>query len=94
MEHGKDFVMMSVITNLSVPSSVLRKRHNAICYHRVREAQTAGIIRVGWIEGKHNIADLFTKTTLATNQKHYTITGIFNNNAELEKVVECISICR
>ena len=34
----------SVVTNSSVPSSVLNKRHNAICYHRVREAQAAGTI--------------------------------------------------
>ena len=37
----------SVVTNSSVPTSVLNKRHNAICYHRVREAQAAGIIQVG-----------------------------------------------
>jgi len=37
----------SVVTNSSVPTSVLNKRHNAICYHRVREAQAAGVIRVG-----------------------------------------------
>jgi hypothetical protein len=35
-----------VVTNASVPTSVLNKRHNAICYHRVREAQAAGIINV------------------------------------------------
>ena len=28
----------SVVTNASVPSSVLNKWHNSICYHRVREA--------------------------------------------------------
>ena len=55
----------SFVTNSSVPTSVLNKRHNAICYHRVREAQAAGVIRVGWIKGKNNIADLFTKTTLS-----------------------------
>jgi hypothetical protein len=55
----------SVVTNASVPSSVLSKCHNAICYHRVREAQAAGIIRVGWIPGNENPADLLPKTTLA-----------------------------
>ena len=74
-----------VVTNLSVPSSVLSKRHNVICYQRVREAQAAGIIRVGWIEGKHNITDLFTKTTLATNQKHFIVTGIFNKKVVVIK---------
>ena len=70
---------------MSVPSSVLSKRHNAICYHRVREAHAAGIIRIGWIEGKYNIADLFTKTTLATNQIHFIVTGIFNNKVAVIK---------
>ena len=36
----------SVVTNSSVPASTLNKRHNAICYHRVREAQACGMIKV------------------------------------------------
>ena len=71
----------SVVTNSSVPASVLNKRHNAICYHRVREAQAAGTIKVGWIEGKFNLADLFTKTTMAGNIRHGLVEGIFNNGA-------------
>ena len=71
----------SVVTNSSVPSSVLNKRHNAICYHRVREAQAAGTIRVGWIEGKFNLADLFTKTTINNNDRHGIVNGIFHNDA-------------
>ena len=59
----------SVVTNTSVPASVLNKRHNAICYHRVREAQAAEIIRTGWIPGELNLADLLTKTTMAGNVK-------------------------
>ena len=35
-----------VVTNSSVPASVLNKRHNSICYHIVREAQAAGTLRV------------------------------------------------
>ena len=69
----------SVVTNSSVPTSVLNKRHNAICYHRVREAQAAGTIRVGWIEGKSNVADLFTKTTLSNEAKRTFVQSIFNN---------------
>ena len=42
---------MSVVKNSSIPTSALNNRNNAICYHRVREAQAAGIIRVGWIPG-------------------------------------------
>ena len=40
---------MSFVKNLSIPTSALNKRHNAICYHRVREAQAAGILRVWWV---------------------------------------------
>ena len=41
----------SVVTNVSIPSSVLNKKHNSICYHSVREAHRAGTIGVGWISG-------------------------------------------
>ena len=71
----------SVVTNSSVPSSVLNKRHNAICYHRVREAQAAGTIMVGWISGEYNLADLFTKTTMTGELKHRLVNNIFNNDA-------------
>ncbi len=29
---------MAVIQNYTIPSSTIKKKHNAICYHRVREA--------------------------------------------------------
>ena len=51
----------SVVKNSTAPESVLKKRHNAIAYHRAREAQAAGIIRVAWENGETNIADLLTK---------------------------------
>ena len=51
----------SVVKNTTAPESVLKKRHNAIAYHRAREAQAAGIIRVAWENGETNIADLLTK---------------------------------
>ena len=41
----------SVARNASVPSSVLSKEHNSICYHLIREAQASGAQRVGWIRG-------------------------------------------
>jgi hypothetical protein len=69
----------SVVTNASIPSSVLSKKHNSICYHRVREAQAAGTIRVGWIEGEYNKADIGTKTTLNTGRRNLLSSSIFNN---------------
>jgi len=71
----------SVVTNSSVPTSVLNKRHNAICYHRVRGAQAAGMIRVGWIEVERNVADLFTKTTLSNESKKNFVQLIFDDNS-------------
>jgi hypothetical protein len=32
---------MSVILNSSIPSSILKKKHHAIAYHRIREAMVA-----------------------------------------------------
>ena len=70
-----------MVTNSSVPVSVLNKRHNAICYHRVREAQAAQIIRVAWISGEMNISDLLTNTTMPANKKNQCVQGIFTNTS-------------
>jgi hypothetical protein len=40
---------MSVLLNITVPSSVLKKKHNAIAYHRVREAIAARIMRFAFM---------------------------------------------
>ena len=67
----------SVTKNASIPSSVLSKKHNAICYHKVREAQASGAQRVGWIQGEYNQADIMTKTTLSTEVKSNICHEIF-----------------
>jgi hypothetical protein len=51
----------SVVKNSTAPESVLKKRHNAIEYHRAYEAQAAGIVKVAWENGEMNVADLLTK---------------------------------
>ena len=51
----------SVVINTSLPSSCLKKKHNAIAYHRVREAVAAGIVRIGHVPSSRNLADLLTK---------------------------------
>jgi hypothetical protein len=45
-------------------SEILQKKHNAVCFHKVRESVAAGMIRVAKIDGKENLADLFTKRIL------------------------------
>ena len=51
----------SVFTNATIPTSQLGKKHNAICYHKVRENVAAGVICVGWVKSASNLADVFTK---------------------------------
>jgi hypothetical protein len=51
----------SVILNTTVPSSVLKKKHNACACHRVREAIAAGIMRFAHVSSAENYADIFTK---------------------------------
>ena len=52
---------MAVVLNTTVPSSQLKKKHNAIAYHRVREAIAAQIVRFAHIPSTMNIADILTK---------------------------------
>jgi hypothetical protein len=51
----------SVVTNATQPSSVLKKKHNAIAYHKVREAVASNMMRIGWVQSRKNLADLLTK---------------------------------
>ena len=41
----------SFVNNVSIPSYVLNKKQNSLCYHMFREAHTPGTIQVGWISG-------------------------------------------
>ncbi|KAL7575866.1 hypothetical protein ACA910_003182 [Epithemia clementina (nom. ined.)] len=50
-----------VFKNAMQPESTLKKKHNAIAYHRTREAQAAGIVRIVWEEGETNLADILKK---------------------------------
>ena len=53
----------SVVLSTSLPSSMLKKKHNAIVYHQVREAVTASIVKVSHIAGTKNVVDILTKPT-------------------------------
>ena len=64
----------SVVLNMTLPSSTLKKKHNAIAYHRVRETVAAKIIKVNHIDGKSNLADILTKATDAATFKKYVET--------------------
>ena len=64
----------SVINNASIPESPLKKKHVAICYHRVREACASGIIRIAKEDTASNIADLLTKNL--DRQRHRTLAEV------------------
>lgn len=51
----------SVVTNSSIPESTLKKKHVSICYHRVREACAAYMIRIVYEPTDTNLADCLTK---------------------------------
>ena len=52
---------MSVVLNTTVPSSPLKKKHQAVNYHRVREAIAARIIRFAHIPSDKNLSDVLNK---------------------------------
>ena len=60
---------MSVVTNVSRPESMLKKKSNSICYHAVREAVAMGEALVAHIPTKKNLADLFTKVLYGQSQR-------------------------
>ena len=62
---------LSVITQSTIPSSTLKKRHNAIAFHRVREAVAAKIIIFLKIDGTENPADILTK--LRSNREWFPL---------------------
>jgi hypothetical protein len=58
-----------VVYNSTLPESTLAKKHNAICYHQVREAAAAEIIRVAKEDTSTNLADALTKPLPRESQK-------------------------
>ena len=51
----------SMITSTMIPSSSLKKKHNAISHHRIRESIAAGIVDLIHVASKCNLADILTK---------------------------------
>ena len=73
----------SVVTNVSIPSSVLNKKRSSMFYHRVREAHTDDTIRVGWISAKCNKYDIGMKTTITTKRQYELLNSIFNEKVSM-----------
>ena len=67
----------SVGNNSSVPTSILNKRHNTICYHCMWKSQASEKIRVGWIPCEINLEE----TTMGGIVRHLIVEVIFHNKA-------------
>ena len=52
----------AVVRNSTMPESTLKKKHVAICYHRVREAYASGMIQIAKEDGATKLADVLTKS--------------------------------
>ena len=72
----------SVILNTSVPSSVLKKKHCAVNYHRVREAIACGIVKFVHIPSEKNLADCLTKPLAGNVQYRLIKPVLFANPGE------------
>jgi len=64
-------VNQGVVNNTTMPESVLSKKHNQICYHRVCEAAAAGIIRIAKEDLETNLADILTKPLDLPKRRFY-----------------------
>ena len=61
----------SVVKNSTIPTSIIQKKHNSICYHFVREAVASKCIRIAFIPSSENLADMLTKPMGATKLKDF-----------------------
>ena len=50
-----------VVMNTQRPTSNLKKKHNAVAYHRIREMISIGLARTAHVGTKLNISDIETK---------------------------------
>ena len=58
----------SVYNNVSFAESTLKKKHNSICFHKVRECVAAGIIFVHKVGSSYNLSDMLTKSLPAKDR--------------------------
>ena len=62
----------SVLSNSSVPQSVLKKKSNSIAYHFVREGCAKDEWRIAYVNTHDNCADLLTKPLVGMKQRKFT----------------------
>ena len=58
----------AVYKNTAFAESTLKKKHNSICFHRVRECVASGILIVHKVGTHFNLSDILTKSLPATQR--------------------------
>ena len=71
---------MSVVHNAQRPDSVLKKKHNAISFHKIREAVAANIVTIYKIDSQLNVSDLLTKCLSGVKTEFHVRKLLFNEN--------------
>jgi hypothetical protein len=55
---------LGVVQNVTIKESLLKKKHVAISYHKVRESAACGIVHPAKLLGKYNFGDVLTKSQM------------------------------
>ena len=69
-----------MVLNSTRLDSRLKKKHNTLAFHKVREAIAAGITQVAHVLSSENLVDLFTKSLSAPKRKTL-LGGLMHINA-------------
>ena len=77
---------MSVVLNTTLPSSSLKKKHQACNCHRVRVAIAGGHLIFGHIDSKENVADICNKPLVLQLFSQITGKYLFRKPAKLVKM--------
>ena len=68
---------MSVVTNSTVPESMLKKKSNSIAYHYACESVAAKVIKIGYEKSETNVADMLTKIQVGPIRKRLSDMVLF-----------------
>lgn len=59
----------SVYKSSAFAESQLKKKHQSICYHTIRECVAADILTVHWVDTHFNLADILSKSLPKESRK-------------------------
>ena len=79
---------MSVILNTTIPSSMLKKKHQGCAYHRVRETIAANIATFSYIPSEENFADVLTKPLSISGHHKLVKPWLFRRAEVIDKAAE------